>query len=172
LIILIDPTSFSAIASQLPLEAQGSIVPQVGNPKTVIDNITQFYRSSNGMAASEMISIPTAFVLTKIDALKGLVPASNSIFSEARHQNGFDRSHCERVSIDVKKLLMDQSIGGRNLVVAVEAVFKDHLFFAVTSLGKPPKMEGGEKRADNISPKNPENPWLWILYRLGFLSET
>ena len=25
--------------------------------------------------------------------------------------------------------------------------------------------------ADNINPKNPENPWLWVLYRLGMLSE-
>ena len=46
LIILIDPTSFASIAAQLSTEAKTSIVEQVGNPKTVIDNITQFYRSS------------------------------------------------------------------------------------------------------------------------------
>jgi hypothetical protein len=171
LIVLIDPTSFPSIASQLPLEAKTSIVDQVGNPKTVIDNITQYYRSSNGLAAHEKVPIPTAFVVTKVDALKSLFDPASRIFEEAQHRKGYDRAYCEQVSKDMKSFLRDERIGGNNIVTAAENGFKDHLFFAVTSLGKPPRVEAGQKRADNISPRNPENPWLWILYRLGILSE-
>lgn len=171
LIILVDPTSFPSIASQLPLEAKASIVPQVGNPKTVIDNVTQFYRSSTRMAISDKVPIPTAFVLTKVDALKSLFDPASRIFQEAQHHRGYDRAYCEQVSRDVKSFLRDERIGGDNIVTAAEAGFRDHLFFAATSLGKPPREEGGQKLADNINPKNPENPWLWILHRLGMLSE-
>jgi len=171
LIILIDPTSFSAIAAQLSTEAKTSIVDQVGNPKNVIDNITQFYRSSRGLPVGAKIPIPTAFVLTKIDALKGLLDPASRIFDEAEHRQGFDRAYCELVSQDVKTFLRDERIGGNNIVAAVEANFSDYLFFAATSLGKPPRVEAGQKRADNINPRNPENPWLWLLYRFGVLSE-
>ncbi|MEI6785750.1 MAG: hypothetical protein WCQ21_33090, partial [Verrucomicrobiota bacterium] len=171
LIILVDPTSFPAIASQLPLEAKTSIVPQVGNPKTVIDNVTQFYRTSNRLDVNVKVPIPTAFVLTKVDALKSLFDPASRIFQEAQHHRGYDRDYCEQVSKDVKSFLRDERIGGDNIVTAAETGFKDHLFFAVTSLGKPPRIESGRKLADNINPKNPENPWLWILYRLGMLSE-
>jgi len=171
LIILIDPTSFPAIASQLSLEAKASIVDKAGNPKTVIDNVTQFYRASNGLGVHEKIAIPAAFVLTKVDALKGLFDPGSRMFQEAQHRRGYDRVYCEQVSRDVKSFLRDERIGGGSIVTAAETGFKNHLFFAATSLGKPPRVEGGQKRADNISPKNPENPWLWILHRLGVLSE-
>jgi len=171
LIILVDPTSFPSISSQLPLDAKTSIVDQVANPKTVIDNVTQFYRSANGLGVNEKVPIPTAFVLTKVDALKGLFDPASRIFQEAQHDRGFDRTYCEQVSKDVKSFLRDERIGGDNIVTAAETGFHNHLFFAATSLGKPPRVEGGQKLADNINPKNPENPWLWILYRLGMLSE-
>ena len=171
LIILVDPTSFPSIASQLPLEAKTSIVPQVGNPKTVIDNVTQFYRASNRLGVNDKVPIPTAFVLTKVDALKSLFDPATRIFQEAQHYRGYDRDYCEQVSKDVKSFLRDERIGADNIVTAAETGFKDHLFFAVTSLGKPPRIESGRKLADNINPKNPENPWLWVLYRLGMLSE-
>ena len=171
LIILIDPTSFPAIAAQLSTEAKTSIVDQVGNPKTVIDNITQYYRSSLGLPVQAKIPIPVALVLTKVDALKGLLDPASRIFDEAQHRQGFDRVYCDHVSEDVRAFLRDERIGGHSIVAAVEANFSDHLFFAATSLGKPPRVEAGQKRADNINPRNPENPWLWLLYRFGVLSE-
>ena len=71
----------------------------------------------------------------------------------------------------MKTFLRDERIGGNNIVAAVEANFSNYLFFAATSLGRPPRVEAGQKRADNINPRNPENPWLWLLYRFGVLSE-
>jgi hypothetical protein len=172
LLILVDPTSFPAIAAQLPLEAKKtSIIQEMGNPKAVIDNVTQFYRASHGLSALDKIPIPTAFVMTKMDALKGFMDPSSLLLQEAQHRNGFDHSYCEQVSNDLKSFLRDRTIGANDLVTAAEANFKDHMFFAVTSLGKPPRIEAGQKRIDNINPQNTENPWLWILYRLGALSE-
>jgi len=171
LIILIDPTSFPAIGAQLGVEARTSMVEQVGSAKAVIDNVTQFYRSALGLGAGTKVPIPTAFVLTKIDALKGLLDPASSIFGEARHQQGFDREYCEGVSRDVISFLRDERIGARNIVTSVEASFSDYLFFAATSLGRPPRVEDGHKRADNISPRNPENPWIWLLHRFGVLPE-
>jgi len=167
LIIIIDPTYYPNIRMQLPVEAaKASIEPSARDPQTVIDSVTQFLRSANG---NKRVSIPTAFVVTKIDALKyvsGFHP-SNPIFESNKHKRGYNATYCADVSQQLKSFLADQRIGAANVVEAARNNFSNHLFFGVSSLGHPPI----EKRADNISPKNTESPWLWILYKLGFLSE-
>lgn len=171
LIFLIDPTAYNQVRSQLSQEARTSMVDTENETKAVIDNIAQLYRSMNPLSATDKISIPTAFVLTKVDALKGLIPPSSPVWQEADHKMGFDRDHCEQVSDAVKDFLHGLNDGAK-AVMAVESGFSNYMFFAVTSLGQPPKMEAGVKSAVNINPKHVENPWLWILFRLGLLSET
>src|SRR5260221_1364151 len=50
LLVLIDPTFFRGVSELLSKPTvEGSVVPVVGNPSLVIDNVMQFYRASNGL---------------------------------------------------------------------------------------------------------------------------
>ena len=169
LIIIIDPTFFPRISNQLPVKAKTSIVSDAQDPALVITQVTKFCR----MGKQDKIQIPTAFVVTKVDALKycGSFDPDHLIFQEAQHRRGYDHTYCDEVSNYLETFLSDPKIGADKIIMDVEKSFAKYRFFAVTSLGDPPTEREGQRRVENINPKNPENPWLWILHELGFLSE-
>ena len=168
LIILIDPTYYMTKNGCLPSSAQTSVVPNAQDPIKVITNVKQHI-----IKDGNKIPIPTAFVVTKLDALKHVdgFSAINSILETDKHNNGFNATYCEEVSNKLKIFLEHEQIGAKKVVKMAEEFFKHNLFFGVTSLGKPPVEVNGMKRADNIHPGNTESPWLWILHKLHLLSE-
>ena len=168
LIIIIDPTYF--LKDQLPNEAKTSMVKDAEDPIVVITNIQQYIKSANNLG-DKKITIPTAFVITKLDALKQMHGFSNynSILETDKHKNGYNATYCKEVSSQLKTFL--EGLGASNVVKMAHDHFGNYLFFGVTSLGMPPTEINGQIRADNLSPRNTESPWLWILHQKKLLLE-
>jgi hypothetical protein len=169
LIVLIDPLGLPRVRQMCNQAAEVSIPRHSSEgADRVIERIMRFVGYNGG----GRVNIPTAFVLTKSDEL-AKVWEHDSFKNEQDYRNGFNLTQCRHLSDELKAWLRD--VDGKNIVGAIDAWFPQHCLFAVSSLGQRPVrlIENGryELKVDAVTPKRLEEPFLWIMNRLGKLTE-
>jgi hypothetical protein len=110
------------------------------------------------------IRTPAAFVFTKADELRSLLPNHSKIPFESIHEGGLDLEDIDRVSQEVSEY-MDR--WGESGTLAKLKRFTNSKFFAVSALGAAPTPT---KEINHYRPSRVADPLFWILYQLGYLS--
>jgi GTPase SAR1 family protein len=154
IIFLIDPTSLEEIRKKLGIR-------DYINQRDAISNLYNDYivKSQNMVT-----DIPTAVVITKSDTLVEddlpFINADSPMFNSYKHEGRFNTGNFEEINEIVKSFIMETDFPLYN---TMDTYFSNMGFFAVSSLGI------NYSRGRFVKPLRVDEPFLWILYRLGLI---
>jgi GTPase SAR1 family protein len=167
IILLLDPTQFDIIAERV---RNNGIIVENAKRRTASDVITDLWKNVFGIRADSMETSPTAVVITKSDVLKELAtstasnpPSNSNIFRDYVHKDYLNLDEVRNLHHDVQEFFNHYE---PSLINDIKTSFKDHCFFAISSLGYDPE---GSFIENVVSPLRVDEPFLWLLYRLGFI---
>jgi len=172
ILLLADPTNIASVTANLGTETdedeEDEGVVRV-SAYDVITGLINFVPQIFGNG--KKTSVPTAIVYTKSDLLEALttdptsgVSATSRILQDFEHRGFLDLDEVSAVNSDVLRFVQTHD---RRVETAAKNNFLNYNFFAVSSLGYPTE----DTLVRNvISPKRVDEPFLWLLYQLGFIS--
>lgn len=154
IIFLIDPINLEEIRKELKVD-------DYVNQKVIISNLYNDYIvKSQDMTTS----IPTAIVLTKSDSLQSyalnMVDSNTNIFNSFNHKGEFDLEEFRVINEESKNFIRKNDYGLFNIM---EAYFSNLGFFATSSFGL------NYVKGRPVKPVRIDEPFLWILYKLGYI---
>ena len=167
-IFLVDPQQFRYIGRKIQILNRIEYdVTVVNDPTEALSSFVESYihKQPNGIS-----NIPTAMVLTKADLLEALSyegeyihPRSN-IFNRFIHEGHFNLTESDIINYEVDEFLQLVDPNFRN---ALKRRFAHLGLFAVSALGTNPEVV--RQRVSNFAPLRVDEPFLWILYKLGYI---
>lgn len=167
IVYLVDPLQIKYINSRINVENKPPVGPDVSD---ILNNICQIIRTNKKLKSKEKIDIPIAVCLTKCDVLmksaendeedKVLFGHSSSVYIPREH-GICDKENFEQIDAELEEYL--RRTVGENFVQMVNG-FQDHCMFAVSALGCNPVGNGLPK---GVSPIRVEDPFIWLLDRMG-----
>ena len=164
ILFLVDPMQFRTIGKKIQLKNDLSF-NFTSEPVDVLSGLVEDYIYKQGGGVSE---IPTAVILTKTDLLEALkndgeyIQQDSNFFSNYTHRSFFNTLEFEKINTEVNNLIADTDPNFRN---ALMRRFANLGFFAVSALGSRP--DAG--RVASFAPIRVDEPFLWILYKLGVI---
>ncbi|MCL2577336.1 MAG: hypothetical protein FWE27_04720 [Defluviitaleaceae bacterium] len=166
ILFLVDPLQFRAVGKKIQLK--NALEYELGysdEPAEVLSGLVEDYIYKQGGGVSE---IPTAVVLTKTDLLEALqndgeyISENSRIFTNFTHRTFFNLNEFYNINDETENFISEIDPNFRN---ALKRRFADLGFFAVSALGTKPES----RRIASFSPVRVDEPFLWILHRLGYI---
>jgi hypothetical protein len=156
LLLLIDPLQVPSVRDDL--EGSIDLPPLTADVYSMLGRLAGLLREARGIPPKKQIDVPLAIAISKIDALRGLLPDTHPVFSSPMHDGRFDPA----VSRNISEALRADAVGwiGDRMDSFLKQEFADYAFFGVSSLGENPV--GGRLR-NGVSPYRVEDPVLWML---------
>lgn len=164
IIFLLDPLQIPAIRALLPSDGLPAL-NRLDEPRNIVERLCELLEPVAGIG--QRIQIPVAFALSKMDALYPIIEAGSLMRLPSGHVNSFNESESRSLDAEIWSYLNSWTGGG--LTGIVEANFEKSRYFAVSSLGRSPTVDG---RIESVSPLRVEDPFLWILRNFGLVSGT
>ncbi|ADZ82337.1 TRAFAC clade GTPase domain-containing protein [Cellulosilyticum lentocellum] len=171
ILFLVDPLQLSTIRRKLILNQDdngGDFTSQYQESRDVVVTLAEHFIGSQEDGKT---SIPTAVVITKSDMLTSLaeeegeyIKPNSNVFENYIHKGYFNLNEYENINGEVQRFLEKVDLAFKD---AVEVHFKNVSYFAVSSLGQNP-VEGKLEKV--IQPMRIDEPFLWLLYKLGYIS--
>lgn len=168
ILFLVDPLQIRTIRNKISIRSEenpGEFTSKYDEPREVIISL---FENFIGHQQKGKTDIPTAIVLTKSDMLKMIceedyIKENSNIFQNVVHKGSFNIAEFENINSEVKRFIekVDRAFND-----ALEVHFSNTAYFAVSSLGSNPinrKVQG------TVSPLRVDEPFLWLLYRLGYI---
>ena len=166
LMFLVDPLQFRALGRKILLKNNLDYdLTTAEEPVDVLGGLVDNYIHKE---SNSILKIPTAVVLTKTDLLEPLRPDGEYIskgshmFTNYNHRGYFDLGTFENIGGEVEEFIGVVDPNFRN---ALKRRFGEIGFFAVSALGSCPD----NRRVASFSPIRVEEPFLWLLYKLGYI---
>jgi hypothetical protein len=170
ILFLVDPMQIRAIREKMIHqmgEKPGEIVAQGDEPREVVISL---FGDFIAHLENSKTTIPTAVVLTKSDLLNTLkhddseyIRANSNVFRNVEHRGHLDLDEFENINGEIRRFLEKVDIP---FVNALDVYFKDTSYFAVSALGSNPNEQ---QVTGIISPIRVDEPFIWLLYKLGFI---
>lgn len=156
LILLVDPLQIARIRDDL----EGSMeLPDAGaDVYSMLGRLAGLLREARGIPRNTPIDVPLAIAISKVDALRGLLPDSHPVFSLPRHDGRFDATVGRSISEALRADAVDWL--GERLDTFLKSEFERYAFFGVSALGENP-VDG--RLRNGVSPMRVEDPVLWML---------
>jgi hypothetical protein len=163
IIFLLDPLQIEVVRQKLPKDVLPKPQP-LAEPVYVVERLRELFERKYGLTATAKVRTPVAFVLSKTDTVWPIIDAGSSLRYPGEHFGYFNLSDAQSVHTEIWNYL--QSWMGGGFASRVETNFANYRYFGVSSLGHAPDKQG---KIDTVSPVRVEDPFLWILYRLGLV---
>lgn len=165
IILLFDPLQLPVVRASLP---PGTPLPHDPNPTVmmqVVERTIELVRTSNSLSAAQKLDTPLAVAFSKFDAVEELlVDMQLQVLSPAGHRGGFNLADHRAVQGDIRGLLDIWEC--KDLLQLVEAQFKHHAYFGLSSLGCNPHDSNLIPR---VIPRRVEDPLLWLLHHHKYI---
>ena len=166
LMFIVDPLQFRSLGRKIQLKNNIEYdLRSFEEPVDVLGGLVENYIS---MESNSISKIPTAVILTKTDLLEALdgeyISSNGHMFSNFTHRGYFDLSAFENIGGEVEEFI-DRA--DPNFCNALKRRFGDSGFFAVSALGSCPDAKS--RRVASFSPMRVEEPFLWLLYKMGYI---
>lgn len=172
ILFLVDPLQLSTIRRKLLLshEEEGDFTSQYQESRDVVVTLAEHFigRQEDGKT-----NIPTAIVITKSDMLSHLaeeegeyIRPNSNIFENYVHKGYFNLNEYENINGEVQRFIEKVDLAFKD---AIDVHFANAAYFAVSSLGQNP-VEGKLEKV--ILPIRIDEPFLWLLYQLGYISSS
>ena len=165
-LFLVDPLQFRSVGQKIRVKnGLGDDAHFSDEPTEVLSGLVEDYIYKQGGGISD---IPTAVVLTKTDLLEPLkndgeyVQNASNFFYNYTHKGFFNLTEFENIDGETEEFIsrVDPNFGN-----ALKRRFEHLGFFAVSALGSKPS----DGRVHSFAPTRVDEPFLWLLYQLGFL---
>jgi hypothetical protein len=160
LILLVDPLQIQAVRDDL--EGSVELPDLTADVYVMLGRLAGLIREARGIPADKPIDVPLAIAISKIDALRGLLPENHPVFSLPKHDGLFDQT----IARNISESLRADAVGwvGERLDGFLKAEFAHYAFFGVSALGESPVA--GRLR-NGVAPHRVEDPVLWMLDQWG-----
>jgi len=164
-LFLVDPLQFKALGRKIQLKNDISDIRFVDEPAEVLSGLVEDYIYKQGGGVSD---IPTAVLLTKTDLLETLkdddeyIRNNSCFFTNYTHKAFFNLGEFDNINDEVSEFIASVDPNFRN---ALLRRFYNLGFFAVSALGSQPDGQ----RIASFAPVRVDEPFLWILYKLGYI---
>jgi len=139
------------------------------NAEDIIHSIAAYIKTARGIKTTQVLNIPVAVVLTKIDTIlyhKSF--GQNALIkspSMSTRNGKVDISEIQQVDEEIRNWLGE--IGENAFINALHSHFSEFCFFGVSSYGAPPK--DAYSLADEIRPHRVLDPVLWLFKKSRFV---
>ena len=169
IIFLLDPLQFTAVAHKLDdrviSSAMGPSVAKrhlISRADEILGRVSTLIRNDNNISSSQKIDIPTAAVLTKLDAIEPILPSGLTLSTQSPHcsNKGFLLSDRESVNSETQNLLTNWGEG--SFMAQLDVNYDKHSYFAVSALGSN-NSPREDKKIDQTMPHRIEDPLLWLM---------
>jgi len=163
IIFLLDPLQIPDVRQRLP---QGVLPKEdpMASPGVIVQHLRTLFELQNSIRPTQKVTIPIAFALSKIDVLSSLLDRSSALMRPSDHPGYVNLEDVESVNTEISNYL--KTWIGINFYNTVRDGFAHYHYFGVSSLGEPPDSNN---RLSVVSPLRVEDPFLWILYKLGLV---
>jgi len=169
ILFLVDPLQFRSVGRKILLKNNLNYELRFADePTDVLSGLVEDYIYKQGGGVSH---IPTAVVLTKTDLLEALrndgeyVRQDSHFFANYTHKGSFNMEEFYNIDGETDELIGDVDPNFRN---ALLRRFSNLGFFAVSALG----MQPDGQRVASFTPIRVDEPFLWILHKLGYIEAT
>nr|VFK24617.1 MAG: hypothetical protein BECKMB1821G_GA0114241_100923 [Candidatus Kentron sp. MB]VFK27075.1 MAG: hypothetical protein BECKMB1821I_GA0114274_100229 [Candidatus Kentron sp. MB]VFK74915.1 MAG: hypothetical protein BECKMB1821H_GA0114242_101224 [Candidatus Kentron sp. MB] len=167
IVFLIDPFGYESIRGRLPKELQERLLreqQQFGaKPIHAVSSVLDSFNTSGLLKPGKKLPIPAAFVLTKTDMLRSVLPADSLVLKDPKHDQGVNLSECRQVSEELLAFLRTHHC--TDLIAKAEKAFKNYCFFGISALGELPGEDLSIR--GELQPTRVADPLFWILHQLG-----
>ena len=168
LLFLVDPLQFRAIGHRTKmLNNLKNDLSTLSEPMEVLGSLVENYVHKQISGVSD---IPTAVVLTKTDLLLAhssqgeYIHHRSNLYARYAHRGYFNLSQSDAVNYELEAFLDMIDPNFRN---ALQRRFSNLGFFGVSALGATPDTV--HNRVVSFAPVRVDEPFLWILYKLGYI---
>jgi hypothetical protein len=169
IIFMIDPLQLDSVCQQLPGISKANMDPQA-HPEHILERLLDLYERQNTahllsrFGIMRKIPVPVAFTLSKVDVLAPILDPGSPLMRASEHHGAVALSDIQSTSTEVVSYLRRWRLN--NFCDNVEHNFANYLYFGVSSLGQQPDSNNPVV----TNPLRVEDPLLWLLYKLKFLS--
>lgn len=160
-IFLFDPFGCEGIRNRFPRNAPDSPY-EVSDPAQVVSSVLNMFATSGMLRPGRKLDVPVAFVLTKSDILRDILPDGSRLLRDPTHDRGVNLRECECANAEVIEIL--RMTDCHRLLALADNSFKSYCFFGLSSLGETPPEQ---LRLADLRPIRVADPLLWILWKLG-----
>jgi hypothetical protein len=133
------------------------------HPVAAFDRITQLLLAGTEGTA---IDKPVAIVLSKIDAIRNLLPPGSVLRAPFPVAPYFNMEDSAEVQSQIRGMLRDWEAG--RIGEIAEEYYRRYRYFAVSSLGVPPTPDN-RVSATGIQPYRVTDPFIWLLSEFSFI---
>jgi len=165
IMFLVDPLQFRSVGRKIQLKNGMEHNFHTDEPTEVLSGLVEDYIYKQG---GGVYDTPTAVVLTKTDLLKALqddgeyVRHDSYLFTNFTHKTFFNLKEYYNIDGDTDEFIATVDPNFRN---ALMRRFCKLGYFAVSALGSQPDGQ----RVASFAPTRVDEPFLWILYQLGYI---
>jgi len=165
ILFLVDPLQFKSIGRKIQLKNNISEIRSADEPTEVLSGLVEDYIYKQGGGVSD---IPTAVLLTKTDLLEALkddgeyIRECSCFFTCYTHKGFFNLGEFDNINDEASEFIATVDPNFRN---ALLRRFYNLGFFAVSALGSQPEGQ----RVASFAPVRVDEPFLWVLYKLGYI---
>jgi hypothetical protein len=163
IIFLLDPLQIEAIRLKVPQQN----LPKketLAEPFYIVERLKELFDNQAPQSTTKTVKTPIAFVFSKIDTLFPIIDPSSAMRLTGEHFGYFNLIDAQSVHTEIENYL--QYWMGSGFCNMVRTNFSNFHYFGVSSLGRSPDSNGN---LETISPIRIEDPFLWILHKLGFI---
>ncbi len=163
IVLLVDPRQIPRVRRQL----QNPPDPreEMFDTRDIVSRTAKLIRKGRQLGPNTMIKTPLAIAISKFDELEPIVDPGLAVLTARAGGRRYDASEADAINDEIESLLGSWQEGG--LVHDVRSSFRDVSFFGITSLGCQAKAD---KTLPRLSPRRVENPFLWLVHKIGYLN--
>lgn len=166
LIFLFDPLQIPSVREQLHLKPTDEPrLDHEAEPIKIIERLYELYEANPRWRNKEMIQIPIAFTLSKIDALYPIIDPGSALHRSGDHLGYLNKADLETVHSEISAYLDEWM--GKEFEQLVRTHFRDYHFFGVAPLGTTPT----NGKIQTVSPLRVEDPLLWLFSKYKVIKE-
>ena len=164
IIFLLDPLQIPTVRQQLATSANVPPADYKASPEAIVGNLRRLFERQQGLPPTQKVKVPVAFTLSKIDTLLPILDASSALQRPANHPGWLDLDDVRSVNTEISSFLSEWI--NPSFMIGVRNGFACYNFFGISSLGEQPDASN---RLSVVSPLRVEDPFLWLLHRLGLI---
>ena len=162
LVLLVDPLQIPKVRDDL--EGSIELPPVAADVYSMLGRLAGLLRSARAIPEGKPIDVPLAIAISKVDALRGILPSTHPVFSLPSYDGRFDPVTARSISEALRADAVDWL--GERLDTFLKHEFSRYAFFGVSALGENP-VDG--RLRNGVSPHRIEDPVLWMLDQWGAL---
>lgn len=164
IIFLLDPLQIPTVRQEVMNSANVPPTDFKASPEAIVWNLRDLFERQQRLHATQKVKVPVAFTLSKVDALLSLLDSGSALQRGSSHQGVLDLYEVQSVNTEISHYLSEWI--NPAFMIGVENGFATYNFFGVSSLGDQPDANG---QLTTVSPLRVEEPFLWLLYKLGLI---